>query len=299
MSVEVEVQGQEKANVANDENIAVADPVADQGAIGRWLQFESPAMEAAYGESALPGDLGRSRFLLWLTAFGAIIFVSQDYQTFGLSFGFYVGVAIRASVVAYCWGMLWRLRRPTTPRQLEGWMIALTVLLAFLVLFGYGSRPLLRMGHGLIALTVFALGLAVPMRFLYQTVAALAFALASMTILLFKNPDPFIAYGTFFVTTLSAALSLITSASAHRAQRERFAAHENEVQLRQGLESAMAEIKTLRGLLPICAACKKIRQGDGVWQAIESYLQKHTHARFTHGICPDCRERLYPETLPE
>ena len=56
-----------------------------------------------------------------------------------------------------------------------------------------------------------------------------------------------------------------------------------------------AEIKTLHGILPICANCKKIRADDGAWQALESYISQHTDAQFSHGICVDCMQELYPE----
>jgi PAS domain S-box-containing protein len=61
------------------------------------------------------------------------------------------------------------------------------------------------------------------------------------------------------------------------------------------LTDALAKIKTLSGLLPICASCKKIRDDRGYWQKIEAYISAHTNAEFTHGICPDCFIRLYPE----
>jgi len=61
-------------------------------------------------------------------------------------------------------------------------------------------------------------------------------------------------------------------------------------------QQALLEVKTLSGLLPICAACKKIRDDQGYWSDIELYIQEHSEAQFTHGICPDCMRRLYPES---
>ncbi len=61
------------------------------------------------------------------------------------------------------------------------------------------------------------------------------------------------------------------------------------------LEKALDEIKTLRGFIPICCSCKKIRNIDDYWEELEVYLQKHTEAKFSHGICPDCARKLYPE----
>jgi hypothetical protein len=57
------------------------------------------------------------------------------------------------------------------------------------------------------------------------------------------------------------------------------------------LKQALLDIRTLRGLIPVCAWCKKIRNDRGYWDQIEVYIEKHTHASFTHGICPDCRAK--------
>jgi len=61
------------------------------------------------------------------------------------------------------------------------------------------------------------------------------------------------------------------------------------------LRRALAEIKTLRGIVPICAGCKKIRDDSGFWQQVEVYVRDHSEAEFSHGLCPDCMKRLYPE----
>lgn len=61
------------------------------------------------------------------------------------------------------------------------------------------------------------------------------------------------------------------------------------------LGQALEEIKTLRGILPICANCKKIRDDQGYWQQVEVYVHEHTDAQFSHGLCPDCIRKLYPD----
>ncbi|OGQ94537.1 MAG: hypothetical protein A2521_05035 [Deltaproteobacteria bacterium RIFOXYD12_FULL_57_12] len=63
----------------------------------------------------------------------------------------------------------------------------------------------------------------------------------------------------------------------------------------QELHKSLSEIKTLSGLLPICASCKKIRDDQGYWQQIEKYIHQRTSAQFSHGICPECARNLYPE----
>ncbi len=61
------------------------------------------------------------------------------------------------------------------------------------------------------------------------------------------------------------------------------------------LEAALAKVKLLSGLLPICAGCKKIRDDRGYWGQVESYLEKHSEATFTHGLCPDCTKKYFPD----
>lgn len=61
------------------------------------------------------------------------------------------------------------------------------------------------------------------------------------------------------------------------------------------LSKALEEVKTLSGLLPICANCKKVRDDDGYWSEVEVYVKDHSDLQFSHGICPDCAEKLYPE----
>lgn len=63
------------------------------------------------------------------------------------------------------------------------------------------------------------------------------------------------------------------------------------------LREAMASIKSLKGLLPICASCKKIRDDKGYWSQIEVYISEHSEAEFSHGICPDCARRIYPDLV--
>ena len=74
------------------------------------------------------------------------------------------------------------------------------------------------------------------------------------------------------------------------------------VEAQEALRNAMAEeVRTLTGLLPICSQCKKIRDDQGAWKPIESYIRAHSRAEFTHGYCPECAERVRVEfnhTLP-
>jgi CheY-like chemotaxis protein len=65
------------------------------------------------------------------------------------------------------------------------------------------------------------------------------------------------------------------------------------------LRQALDQIKTLRGIVPICAGCKQIRDDRGYWNQVEVYVRDHTEAQFSHGICPDCMKKLYPDVCKD
>jgi PAS domain S-box-containing protein len=90
------------------------------------------------------------------------------------------------------------------------------------------------------------------------------------------------------VTGMVGIASDITERKNAEVERER---------LIKELQDALADIKTLSGLVPICANCKKIRDDKGFWMQVESYIQERSQARFSHGICPDCMAKLYPGYL--
>lgn len=63
------------------------------------------------------------------------------------------------------------------------------------------------------------------------------------------------------------------------------------------LKNALSHVKTLKGIVPICSSCKKIRDDKGYWKQIEAYIKEHSEAEFTHGMCPDCTKEWYPDYM--
>jgi transcriptional regulator with GAF, ATPase, and Fis domain len=77
--------------------------------------------------------------------------------------------------------------------------------------------------------------------------------------------------------------------------KELIEAHLSLLDMNEQLKKALAEVKVLRGMLPICSFCKNIRDDSGYWNKIESYIRQHSEAEFSHGICPKCAKEHYPE----
>lgn len=116
-------------------------------------------------------------------------------------------------------------------------------------------------------------------------------ALPSLEEFLYERNPRVIPKGLYGALAASLAMILIAGGVAYRFYRL-------SVQVRQQAESlrkAMADIKVLEGIIPICAHCKKIRDDQGYWKQLEAYISDHSDALFSHGICDECEKKYYPE----
>lgn len=189
--------------------------------------------------------------------------------------------------------------------------LTLAVLIAMLILIRF-----LRTGTWLYRLGALTVGVSLPFYLILdpgdgsRVLWSFAFPLAFLFLLGKREgvvwTGLFLLAGTFVLVTGMAYLSFETQirylvtfllctilAYTIESLRERFDKESRE--LIEQLEKALSEVKTLEGLLPICANCKKIRDDTGYWNQIEAYFQDHSDARFTHSVCPECVEKLYPE----
>ena len=88
----------------------------------------------------------------------------------------------------------------------------------------------------------------------------------------------------------------ISSIAYDITERKKIETERNE--LIAHLNETLSKVKTLSGLLPICASCKNIRDDRGYWQKLEIFVREHSEAEFSHSICPDCMRLLYPQFAP-
>ncbi|BDU75379.1 PAS domain-containing protein [Mesoterricola sediminis] len=127
-----------------------------------------------------------------------------------------------------------------------------------------------------------------------------AFATAQQIVFDVRVPTP--AGDTFYITSvkpiLDAAGQVASVVCISKDITARKKVEQERVELIRSLQAALQEVRTLTGLLPICSYCKKVRDDDGYWTQIESYIRSHSQADFTHGICPDCRTEHFHEVPP-
>ena len=100
-----------------------------------------------------------------------------------------------------------------------------------------------------------------------------------------------------FLITMTIIAIVAFGLESSRYRFSRLLSEKNQALLeeKEQLEKALKDIKALSGLLPICSNCKKIRNDEGYWEQVEVYVRDHSEAEFSHGICPECIKKLYPE----
>ena len=135
-----------------------------------------------------------------------------------------------------------------------------------------------------------------------QRMAVVKKAFATGQTIVFDVRVPAASGDRFFITSVrpqldeAAKVASVVCISKEITERKRVEVERE--QLIQDLQDALAKVRTLSGLLPICAHCKKVRDDEGYWTRIESYISAHTRAEFSHGICPDCVGQVFPEMKP-
>lgn len=110
--------------------------------------------------------------------------------------------------------------------------------------------------------------------------------------------DAFAAGAMDFISKPVNSIELLARVSSALLLKQEMDRRKNrELELRRSneeLQKALKEVKVLRGLIPMCASCKKIRNDGGFWQQLEEYLGEHSEAEFSHGLCQPCIKKLYP-----
>lgn len=262
-----------------------------------------------------------------LTTYGVVILGSILLVNIGLGtmsarqWTLYVGVAVLNNVVIYTVFRLsanLRFKDPSLTRE----QIVASALWGMIPLYGLpAARPIILMFYlpafsfGMLRFTrrQYLVTVAILMG-IYGAVLALEHATGRPGFRLEYELFLFAVYGILltwfaffggFVSALRRELSIQKRAieEAHgNLQGEmagRIQTQADNEKLIAELEASLANVRRLSGLLPICASCKKIRDDTGYWNQIESYISAHSEADFSHGICPDCQKKLYPQFADE
>ena len=142
---------------------------------------------------------------------------------------------------------------------------------------------------GVLYTTLVLLAMWSPHRRFIFLVAAVVSVLTVLDFFLSPGDAHWMALSNRVLSLFTIWVTAVLSFLHKRAQEER-------ERLIFELQDSLDHIKTLRGLLPVCVSCKKVRNGQGYWKSIDTYVSERSEAQITHGICPDCFTHYYPKT---
>ena len=197
-----------------------------------------------------------------------------------------VGLVIRAGLILVGILLVWLIRKIRQPWIIDVSALVYSSVIAFGVFWFHNTveTSVLRMASIVIIFT-YAIHLAFPTYAIYAAFPVVTLIMGDAYLLFTSSSTEHIANRNVvmiaYVTSLG--MAVISSALLQRSRYNTF--------------SAMRKVKTLSGMLPICASCKNVRDDQGFYQQIEQYIQDHSDAEFTHGICPECARKLYPEVF--
>ncbi len=209
---------------------------------------------------------------------GSLVFINSDFLLFGDSSQFYVLLAARMGVILLSL-LFWRqLRRELPTADFDYVAFCWALLVVTQILFVTSTRPPSYSGHTIVNLsTVLLLYTIVPLPMSSQAILA---GILSVGCALLAIGDALWIAAVSWSLLGANVLGVFVSHRLNRWGREMFST-------RIRLEKSLAEVRTLRGLIRVCAWCKKVAVEEQ-WEELESYVRDNTHAEFTHGMCPTC-----------
>jgi len=248
------------------------------------------SFEVAFRRKYLRQDLRLSIGCVLAAIVGAALFLVHDYALFGTSAQFFSLLCLRGTVIFVSLAASLLLHRCSSPQAADRILFCWCLLLAAGHAYSLTTRPTGFVWHPLMCIAMVYCLIPLPLK--KQLLIAVPFSIAIFAL------EICLGLSVLSLLPLAGAFLLINAIGAlaswhfNRRRRQVYRAWMQETRLRQQLEQALAEVKTLRGLLSICAWCKRIRDEDQ-WVQIEEYVKEHNLANITHGICPHCvREQV-------
>jgi hypothetical protein len=266
--------------------------------VDNWRRFRSAALESQYRHQQAPYDALQSTIFLTVILITTIALTLSDYRLFGFSSLFWRLAVLRAGFAGVSLLIIARLQRGLTPPSLHRTVLFWSLLLVVYNIFIASTRPPGYLIQAILnVFLVLMCYLVLPLPLTLQTIPAILMSIGNIALVIWLNSpaDQLTSAAIIGAFVVVNVLGALTSRQVHYWKRQQFVAMLRQIELRAELEQALAEIKTLRGILPICSHCKRVRDDTGYWQQVEVYVRDRSYAEFSHSICPSCIQAHYGE----
>jgi len=266
-------------------------------------QLKPEALELRFREERLAQDRIQAITLMALTLLILISFIVLDVRFLP------TGLALSASIISrgvtfLLTGLaIWSVNRQPAVKSFDRIVIGWGMVVILHMLIINAARPadyIAILAWDILVIMGAYIATPIPVRL--QIILAIFLSSGSALLWFAHTMPPGITFKN--VTVLAAFIyanifGIFVSGQLSQAQRKQFVLFRQEHQAKEALADALAEIKILRGVIPICASCKNIRDDEGYWRELEIYIRNHSEADFSHSICPDCMQKLYPDQYRE
>ncbi len=270
----------------------------DQG-LSFWGEFIDPVLEDEYRLFDLPATKQGIRGFIMIAFVATVVFTVMEslfksWSTPGLA-----GVQCTRLVLVLVFPLVWMLvGRLNKPRTLYGLVFTSSLVLGFIALLIPLFRPPEYTGHFITCITiVVSFYILVPMPFLLQVIPPVTISVMEIVVLYFRT-HPAESNYYMVVPGLIVIANIVGFYSVRQTKiigRRRFLAFRKETMLREELQDTLDRLKVVEGLVPICSHCKRIRRDDNFWEEVEAFMKRGSNYEFTHGICPTCFSKHYPD----
>ena len=259
--------------------------------------FKSKKFEHSYRQQGLGQDKHQFKVIIVIAALSLLFFIFSDYKLFGDSLMFYKLLTARSIFIFFAFILAANLKKIDDETVFDILVFIFSLFLTGLVFYINMSRPADYLAHAIGDIVyLLAIYLILPFRFTLQFLSAIIFTIGNIVIIAnFKSSHPILGNNIIIASYLFInLLGISVDRQMHINKRKQFELYDNEKELRIQYQNTLDELVTLRGIIPICSNCKQIRDDQGSWNQLEGYIQKHSLAKFSHGICPQCSKILYP-----
>ncbi|MFI5362303.1 MAG: hypothetical protein ACHQ49_10070 [Elusimicrobiota bacterium] len=264
--------------------------------ITRWGSFSNPDLELRYRRDQLHRDAELSALFLLVVVVFAMLLLKTDYGFFGLTRAFAAMIASRIVLVGALLTAAYALRRARAPWTYDRVLMAAVMMMVVYALVVSSMRPPSFLGYLPVGVILVAsIYAAFPLPLALQSIPAVLLTAGIAACVRRSGLSGPSLSSSLTAFGLANVLGVLASIEFQKSKRKLFLAALRQSELRGDLEKALAEVRTLRGIIPICAHCKKIRDRIGEWHSVEEYVRIRTHAQFSHGVCPECETLHYAD----